>query len=938
MNKFYLFASCLFLGTFAKSQVLIDEDFTGTTGTTPPAGWTNNDIAGDGEVWAFDNPGFRTLDAPISDPAAIFDSDIYGNNGTAEEAALESVTFDASGTGFYILTFDHYFYDNFTASHWYVEVFDGTTWNLVDDGATDFSGVVSANYDITSATGGSTAARVRMRYTGDWSYYWIVDNIKVERVDCIAPSNIQFSNITSSTIDVNWTANGAATSWNIEYGPAGFSPGSGTADVATTNSYTMGSLTATTAYDFYIQSDCGGGSLGSWQGPFSITSCENNALCIQYASAGDIPTEFNSTPTVNSTNSCPITLSASIPAGFMISTVDVEYSMTASDYYYAFMSEQHSMLYIPASGVGEGTLANGVGDYPGTYDYDRNNLTFAAQQTGNVDFELRAWHEYGDPGCDVLYNYIEANTLKMIVRYEPVASCLSPMLITASNITDTDASIDWNPSGSETEWNIEYGPAGFTPGTGAGTIVNVTSPPPFALNTLMPNTEYDVYLQADCGGGDMSAWSPGYANFTTECAPFVAPFSESFSNGILPDCWSNASSNPDPYYGLWVFSASPDYGAYDNGRPAGTFAWTDGSTPEVADITLTSPMIDISTLNTPTLVFDVFSNNVDFPDDNCVLDVEVNDGSGWTNVFTYSDDSSDWVTKTVDLSAFSGQTIQVRFIVDQTTTTNSAYYNDILLDEVKVLDCALMAGTGGSAQVCRDEDAFDLNSAVTIEDQNGAWSLATNPFAVYNDSLFNTTILPSGTVEALYIVSNVCTSDTVVAMLELVEPASAGQGSTVSTCNYGPFNLVDALSGVVDLDGQWYDSQWNPISGSLITFNGELAGNYNFHYIVDNGVCDPDTALVELQLQDCLGLDETSLDGFKLYPNPSGGLVYISYDGTMEAVVRVSDLKGAEVLSENVTFQAGKSFTIDLSAAQPGVYLVRIAGESGIKVLRVVKN
>ena len=60
--------------------------------------------------------------------------------------------------------------------------------------------------------------------------------------------------------DISWTATGSETDWNIEYGPQGFTPGSGIMGTATgTPEFTAGSLTADTYYDFYVQADCGGG-------------------------------------------------------------------------------------------------------------------------------------------------------------------------------------------------------------------------------------------------------------------------------------------------------------------------------------------------------------------------------------------------------------------------------------------------------------------------------------------------------------------------------------------------------------------------------------------------------------------------------------------------------------------------------------------------------
>ena len=105
---------CL-LASITRAQILISEDFSTATGTTPPAGWTQNLIVGDpiDDQWRFDNPASRGLNAPISNPAAIFDSDFLSDNGLAENVALESPVFNASGNLIVGLVFDHYFRGGF---------------------------------------------------------------------------------------------------------------------------------------------------------------------------------------------------------------------------------------------------------------------------------------------------------------------------------------------------------------------------------------------------------------------------------------------------------------------------------------------------------------------------------------------------------------------------------------------------------------------------------------------------------------------------------------------------------------------------------------------------------------------------------------------------------------------------------------------------------
>ncbi|MDP5169305.1 MAG: PKD domain-containing protein [Bacteroidia bacterium] len=173
-----LLLSGLFLSASGQTT-FISEDFSTATGSTAPAGWTNNTITGAvTDVWRFDNPGLRSLNSPISSPAAIFDSDNYSTGGGAEDVALESPAFNASATPVVILTFDHYFQGGFGGAYT-VEVFNGTAWVSVLTGSISTANPASVTLDISPQAAGVTNAQVRFRWTGDYSWYWIMDNVTV---------------------------------------------------------------------------------------------------------------------------------------------------------------------------------------------------------------------------------------------------------------------------------------------------------------------------------------------------------------------------------------------------------------------------------------------------------------------------------------------------------------------------------------------------------------------------------------------------------------------------------------------------------------------------------------------------------------------------------------------------------------------------------------
>ena len=107
-------------------------------------------------------------------------------------------------------------------------------------------------------------------------------------------------------------------------------------------------------------------------------------------------------------------------------------------------------------------------------------------------------------------------------------TCTQPGSVTVSNITSSSATATW--SGTASLYSIEYGPAGFTPGTG---IYSTTSSTTANLGGLNANTGYSVYVRALCSSSDSSTISS--AMFTTLCAPINVPYAENFDAVITPD-------------------------------------------------------------------------------------------------------------------------------------------------------------------------------------------------------------------------------------------------------------------------------------------------------------------------------------------------------------------------------------------------------------------
>ena len=76
--------------------------------------------------------------------------------------------------------------------------------------------------------------------------------------------------LTANSANLSWTPGGNETSWNIQYGIAGFPIGTGNTVSATTNPFLLTGLNPSTCYDYYVQAVCSTNDLSQWSGPFTF--------------------------------------------------------------------------------------------------------------------------------------------------------------------------------------------------------------------------------------------------------------------------------------------------------------------------------------------------------------------------------------------------------------------------------------------------------------------------------------------------------------------------------------------------------------------------------------------------------------------------------------------------------------------------------------------
>ena len=412
---------------------------------------------------------------------------------------------------------------------------------------------------------------------------------------CPTPTDQVETNVSSSSADLGWTENGSATTWNIEYGPKGFTQGSGTTISVTSNPYTLNVLSSATSYDWYVQADCGGGSTSNWCGPSNFTTSCN-------ATTAPLSENFDGVSTPN-LPSCWLNIVNSTSSYSSVATYSYSsphsspnhirlYNSSDNSAELLLISPQFSDLTSQANQIRfwAKSSSNGYDLIVGTISDPSDGTTFTTFSTITLTdtyTEYTVMFGSGYTGTDefIAFKHGLGGTYRNLYIddfvYEPLPSCPSPADQAEANITASSVNLSWT-SGGSSNWNIEYGPAGFTKGT--GTVIPVTTNP-YQLTGLSANTSYDWYVQDSCGVGDVSTWT-GPSTFTTACSSVAIPWSEGFETmssvgaGIIPDCMAED--------GDWTTMNSP--GSHERKARTGTnYIYT----KYTADDWLFSPPVDL---------------------------------------------------------------------------------------------------------------------------------------------------------------------------------------------------------------------------------------------------------------------------------------------------------------------------------------------------------
>jgi subtilisin-like proprotein convertase family protein len=502
-NYIFLFLFVLCFGFFANAQISTfpwNEDF---ESAGLPSGWTQEYVNASVNWQTYAGGTYGMPSSSYSGTKnAFFSSDNYDDNQTI----LISPQLDLSSLTNPILSFYHAqipFDTDQDELRIYYKTSASGPWILLQSYTT---AVMSWTFRQIILPETSNDFYIGFSAKSGYGLGVCVDLVEVQNVEpCLDPTAISILQASDSGAVIDWLAGSSESNWQVEYGVQGFTQGGGTLVNTTESTHTFTSLSANEDYDFYVRAYCNP-LYSDWVGPFSFSTICAIADIFPYNEGFENTTapvpcwsmEY-ANPTPNSgnlmTHSNSFAFEGARSFKFCSYYIGAPYNQYLISRQFDFPQEmQVSFRYRKnTSGteifcVGTSSTTDAVSSF--TWG---ENVTNANSTWKYFSLEIPANTKY----IAIQYKSNFQNSLFVDdLQIRNATNCYEPVDVTIGTVGSTTAVVGWTAVNGETTWKLEYGTAGFT--QGSGTIIN-TGLNPYTITGLNSETQYDVYVKADCG-------------------------------------------------------------------------------------------------------------------------------------------------------------------------------------------------------------------------------------------------------------------------------------------------------------------------------------------------------------------------------------------------------------------------------------------------------
>ena len=370
-----------------------------------------------------------------------------------------------------------------------------------------------------------------------------VDNVVFQAVSCPRPSEIVVDNVGLTSVDFHWTdTNATSGNYVVTYGNV--------VDYTSATYYSATNLSPATNYTLAVRRICAPGDTSlAVMAPVAT-------LC------GDVATpyfnDFEGYP-AGSGNfpNCWTNYSATsnyIQANYGVGNSQALHFQGPGVVITPRIAIPGNRIVLSASLRAESTSSSGT-----------MHIGFTTDPIGMVDYvDIAEFQPQTSHFAisDIYFDSATADTGYVVFRQDPTASsvwywwlddlliddmgtCPKPTDLTASGATQNSVDLSWNDRGNQTQWIIEYGPMGFTPGTGTSVLASSN---PYTLSGLAASYQGDFYVRALCGIGDTSNSQLVPGHFATSQVPATLPYDYNFEAATEWNAWQTASNNSTAWY------------------------------------------------------------------------------------------------------------------------------------------------------------------------------------------------------------------------------------------------------------------------------------------------------------------------------------------------------------------------------------------------------
>jgi hypothetical protein len=309
-----------------------------------------------------------------------------------------------------------------------------------------------------------------------------IDNIMIDVGHCAAPYAATVHEVTATTASLSWSTVPAIDEHHYELRTTG-EPGSGPIGLAAFGTVEeaaldLAGLAGGTQYWFYVQGGCEGGYT-EWSSHVEfVTDPACGSLFHDSGGASD---------GYGANEDCTYIICPDDP-GEAATVQFIQILISSGDIFKVYDGPEASGA--PAAVFPMGTYMN---------------------------YEITSDHPTGCLAFRLITNAMYHGDITGIVNCGPYPDC-DVWALHAVEINATSASLDWQCTGSEVPYYVEYGPVGFDPGSdvlaGEGTIVTSLSTD-MILEDLIPGETYEAYVRAYCPNIGTIGPNHGPVSFTT---------------------------------------------------------------------------------------------------------------------------------------------------------------------------------------------------------------------------------------------------------------------------------------------------------------------------------------------------------------------------------------------------------------------------------------